>query len=145
MLSKRQIPSSAPQHHLNHSYQSPSVRRSNSILECTKRQKCLSPRIRPSCSLLQEEQKAVQGLWLLLSAVRPRLPQSQSFDHLWISEQDKMSNTDFLGRAIGVVKKAIDHDTAGEYEQAYQLYYQSRKAPWTLPILRALLTTYCCS
>lgn len=39
----------------------------------------------------------------------------------------KMSNTDFLGRAIDVVKKAIEHDTAGEYEKAYQLYYQSRK------------------
>ncbi|RDW67985.1 hypothetical protein BP6252_09381 [Coleophoma cylindrospora] len=36
-----------------------------------------------------------------------------------------MSNTDFLGRAIDVVKKAIEKDTAAEYEQAYQLYYQS--------------------
>lgn len=36
-----------------------------------------------------------------------------------------MSNTDFLGRAIEVVKKAIENDTAGEYEKAYQLYYQS--------------------
>ncbi|MCJ1337103.1 Vacuolar protein sorting-associated protein 4 [Bachmanniomyces sp. S44760] len=36
-----------------------------------------------------------------------------------------MSNTDFLGRAIDVVKKAIESDTAGEYEKAYQLYYQS--------------------
>lgn len=36
-----------------------------------------------------------------------------------------MSNTDFLGRAIDVVKKAIEHDNAGEYEKAYQLYYQS--------------------
>jgi len=36
-----------------------------------------------------------------------------------------MSNTDFLGRAIEVVKKAIESDTAGEYEKAYQLYYQS--------------------
>ena len=36
-----------------------------------------------------------------------------------------MSNTDFLGRAIEVVKKAIDQDTAGEYDKAYQLYYQS--------------------
>ena len=36
-----------------------------------------------------------------------------------------MSNTDFLGRAIDVVKKAIDNDTAGDYEKAYQLYYQS--------------------
>jgi len=36
-----------------------------------------------------------------------------------------MSNTDFLGRAIDVVKKAIDNDTAGEYEKAYQLYYQA--------------------
>ncbi|THY68475.1 AAA-domain-containing protein [Aureobasidium pullulans] len=38
-----------------------------------------------------------------------------------------MSNTDFLGRAIDVVKKAIEQDTAGEYEKAYQLYYQSRE------------------
>jgi len=36
-----------------------------------------------------------------------------------------MSNTDFLGRAIDVVKKAIEADTAAEYEKAYQLYYQS--------------------
>ncbi len=36
-----------------------------------------------------------------------------------------MSNTDFLGRAIDVVKKAIEHDTAGEYEKAYQLYYNA--------------------
>lgn len=36
-----------------------------------------------------------------------------------------MSNTDFLGRAIEVVKKAIDNDTSGEYEKAYQLYYQA--------------------
>jgi vacuolar protein-sorting-associated protein 4 len=36
-----------------------------------------------------------------------------------------MSNTDFLGRAIDVVKKAIESDTAGEYEKAYQLYYQA--------------------
>ncbi|KAK5081391.1 Vacuolar protein sorting-associated protein 4 [Exophiala xenobiotica] len=34
-----------------------------------------------------------------------------------------MSNTDFLGRAIDTVKKAIDLDTAGNYEPAYQQYY----------------------
>lgn len=36
-----------------------------------------------------------------------------------------MSNTDFLGRAIDSVKKAIEQDTAGDYEKAYQGYYQS--------------------
>ncbi|EKG10540.1 ATPase AAA+ type core [Macrophomina phaseolina MS6] len=36
-----------------------------------------------------------------------------------------MSGTDFLGRAIDVVKKAIDKDTNGDYESAYQLYYQA--------------------
>ncbi|KAL9581326.1 MAG: hypothetical protein Q9212_003967 [Teloschistes hypoglaucus] len=36
-----------------------------------------------------------------------------------------MSNTDFLGRAIDVVKKAISADTDGDYEKAYQLYYSS--------------------
>lgn len=36
-----------------------------------------------------------------------------------------MSNTDFLGRAIDVVKKAIDNDTAGDYDKAYQHYYQA--------------------
>ncbi|KAL8664105.1 MAG: hypothetical protein Q9202_003289 [Teloschistes flavicans] len=36
-----------------------------------------------------------------------------------------MSNTDFLGRAIDVVKKAITADTDGDYEKAYQLYYSS--------------------
>lgn len=34
-----------------------------------------------------------------------------------------MSNTDFLGRAIDTVKKAIELDNAGSYEQAYQQYY----------------------
>lgn len=36
-----------------------------------------------------------------------------------------MSNTDFLGRAIEVVKKAIESDTAQEYEKAYQQYYSA--------------------
>lgn len=36
-----------------------------------------------------------------------------------------MSNTDFLGRAIDVVKKAITADTDGDYDKAYQLYYSS--------------------
>jgi hypothetical protein len=36
-----------------------------------------------------------------------------------------MSNTDFLGRAIDTVKKAIDHDNGGEYEKAYQTYYSA--------------------
>ncbi|KAL9110325.1 MAG: hypothetical protein Q9227_005056 [Pyrenula ochraceoflavens] len=36
-----------------------------------------------------------------------------------------MSNTDFLGRAIESVKKAIELDTSGNYEAAYQQYYAS--------------------
>jgi hypothetical protein len=36
-----------------------------------------------------------------------------------------MSNTDFLGRAIDSVKKAIELDNEGEYEKAYQGYYAS--------------------
>lgn len=36
-----------------------------------------------------------------------------------------MSNTDFLSRAIDSVKKAIELDTAGDYEKAYQQYYAS--------------------
>ncbi|KAJ5861494.1 uncharacterized protein N7529_008804 [Penicillium soppii] len=36
-----------------------------------------------------------------------------------------MSNTDFLGRAIDTVKKAIDDDNNGEYEKAYQTYYSA--------------------
>ncbi|CAI6338483.1 unnamed protein product [Periconia digitata] len=36
-----------------------------------------------------------------------------------------MSNADFLGRAIETVKKAIETDTAGEYDKAYQLYYSA--------------------
>ena len=38
-----------------------------------------------------------------------------------------MSSADFLGRAIEQVKKAIETDTAGDYEKAYQLYYQARE------------------
>lgn len=36
-----------------------------------------------------------------------------------------MSNTDFLGRAIEHVRKAIEADNAAQYEKAYQMYYQS--------------------
>ncbi|KAK6363166.1 Vacuolar protein sorting-associated protein 4 [Orbilia blumenaviensis] len=36
-----------------------------------------------------------------------------------------MSTTDFLGRAIETVKKAIEDDTAQNYEKAYQGYYDS--------------------
>ncbi|KAI2624468.1 vacuolar protein sorting-associated protein VPS4 [Xylaria nigripes] len=36
-----------------------------------------------------------------------------------------MSNTDFLGRAIETVRRAIDADNGNQYEKAYQLYYQS--------------------
>ncbi|GIK01391.1 vacuolar protein sorting-associated protein 4 [Aspergillus viridinutans] len=35
------------------------------------------------------------------------------------------NNTDFLGRAIDAVKKAIELDNGGEYEKAYQGYYSS--------------------
>jgi hypothetical protein len=52
-----------------------------------------------------------------------RQPISQ-LDELYLTLL-RMSNTDFLGRAIETVKKAIENDTAGEYEKAYQLYYQS--------------------
>ncbi|KAF8857075.1 AAA-domain-containing protein [Acephala macrosclerotiorum] len=36
-----------------------------------------------------------------------------------------MSNTDFLGRAIDSVKKAIEADQAADYEKAYNQYYAS--------------------
>lgn len=36
-----------------------------------------------------------------------------------------MSNSNFLTRAIDTVKKAVEADTAGEYEKAYTLYYQA--------------------
>ncbi|RFU30858.1 hypothetical protein B7463_g5503, partial [Scytalidium lignicola] len=36
-----------------------------------------------------------------------------------------MSKTDFLGRAIDVVKKAIEADTNADYTKAYELYCQS--------------------
>ena len=36
-----------------------------------------------------------------------------------------MSNTDFLGRAIDTVKKAIECDNDGDYEKAYQTYYSA--------------------
>ncbi|KAI1160595.1 P-loop containing nucleoside triphosphate hydrolase protein [Nemania serpens] len=36
-----------------------------------------------------------------------------------------MSNTDFLGRAIDTVRRAIDADNGNQYDKAYQLYYQS--------------------
>jgi vacuolar protein-sorting-associated protein 4 len=36
-----------------------------------------------------------------------------------------MSNTDFLGRAIEQVRKAIEADNAAQYDKAYQMYYQA--------------------
>lgn len=36
-----------------------------------------------------------------------------------------MSNTDFLGRAIEQVRKAIEADNEAQYDKAYNLYYQS--------------------
>jgi len=42
-----------------------------------------------------------------------------------------MSNVDFLGRAIETVKKAIEVDTAGEHDKAYQLYYSACKQALT--------------
>ena len=51
-----------------------------------------------------------------------------------------MSNTDFLGRAIDVVKKAIENDTAGEYEKAYQQYYNACTPSMSLRRRRRTLT-----
>ena len=51
--------------------------------------------------------------------------QDNQAERLEYAPTSTMSNTDFLGRAIDVVKKAIEADTAAEYEKAYQLYYQS--------------------
>ncbi|KTW29186.1 hypothetical protein T552_01143 [Pneumocystis carinii B80] len=36
-----------------------------------------------------------------------------------------MSNVDFLGKAIGIVKKAIEEDNAHKYNEAYKLYVNS--------------------
>ncbi|KAI1378132.1 vacuolar protein sorting-associated protein VPS4 [Hypoxylon crocopeplum] len=36
-----------------------------------------------------------------------------------------MSNTDFLNRAVAMVHRAVEADKDANYEQAYQLYYQS--------------------
>jgi len=38
-----------------------------------------------------------------------------------------MSNSDFLGRAIDQVKKAIETDSTGDYEKAYNLYCSARE------------------
>ncbi|KAI9886625.1 MAG: Vacuolar protein sorting-associated protein 4 [Watsoniomyces obsoletus] len=63
-----------------------------------------------------------------------------------------MSNTDFLGRALDVVKKAIENDTDGEYEKAYQQYYQAlelfllaikwEKNPRSKEMIRAKVSGY---
>lgn len=45
-----------------------------------------------------------------------------------------MSNADFLGRAIESVKKAIETDTAGDYEKAYQQYYSARESRTPLSV-----------
>lgn len=63
------------------------------------------------------------------SAANPvNSPPFHHHDHLSISstgETPSMSNTDFLGRAIDTVKKAIECDNDGEYEKAYQTYYSA--------------------
>jgi hypothetical protein len=51
-----------------------------------------------------------------------------------------MSQADFLGRAIDTVKKAIETDTAGEYEKAYTLYYQACEFSAHITNQRKLLT-----
>lgn len=51
-----------------------------------------------------------------------------------------MSNADFLGRAIETVKKAIETDTAGDYAQAYQLYYSAREYTHVYTIIVQMLT-----
>jgi vacuolar protein-sorting-associated protein 4 len=38
-----------------------------------------------------------------------------------------MSNPDFLNRAIQTVTKAVESDTAGNYQEAYKLYTNARK------------------
>lgn len=53
-----------------------------------------------------------------------------------------MSQADFLGRAIEQVKKAIETDTAGDYEAAYQQYYAARECCSGLCIYLMLI---CCS
>ena len=55
------------------------------------------------------------------SSQAPHPPPPRPKGHLSLT----MSNTDFLGKAIEQVKKAIDLDTAGNYEAAYQQYYAS--------------------
>lgn len=46
---------------------------------------------------------------------------------IWPGRTADMSQADFLGRAIEQVKKAIETDTAGDYEAAYQQYYSARE------------------
>jgi hypothetical protein len=68
---------------------------------------------------------------------RPRLPSATPLDiqrrptlHTRRADSAKaplrrnarMSNADFLGRAIETVKKAIEIDTAGDYKKAYAMY-----------------------
>lgn len=60
-----------------------------------------------------------------------------------------MSNADFLGRAIEAVKKAIETDTAGDYEKAYQGYMSARTPTDKMLFLRRLTIhsrdVYACS
>lgn len=36
-----------------------------------------------------------------------------------------MATTDFVGKAIDIVQKAIEADSAENFEEAYKLYYSS--------------------
>ena len=51
-----------------------------------------------------------------------------------------MSQADFLGRAIEQVKKAIETDTAGDYEAAYQQYYSAREYHGEIKCSKNMLT-----
>jgi MIT (microtubule interacting and transport) domain len=50
-----------------------------------------------------------------------------------------MSSPDFLGRAIETVKKAIEFDTAQNYEEAYKSYMNARMYEPARVILASLI------
>lgn len=80
---------------------------------CLSLSRCLRPPRPPACPPLPA------------LSLRGRLATTPKPDNSHLLAPDSMSNTDFLGRAIDTVKKAIENDNEGEYEKAYQLYYSA--------------------
>lgn len=86
------------------------------------------PPLLSACLWLGVDVLSLPALCQLQSVIHPATtppPLGRPTSHTLSTTTHTMSNTDFLGRAIDQVRKAIEADNAAQYDKAYQLYYQS--------------------